>query len=560
MQHLRSVPDFAAIFIFALSLPMLKNLLFVNSLIFIFVASLVGWAGFYVVYPLFDLKESILSTQVQAAETAVSTTTPPVITNINVDEVTPTSTTISWVTDKESDSLINYSLSRDYGTIRIPESTKEHKLVIPDLLSDKFYYFRVVSSDAYGNQSISNDFSFVTKADATTTPPPPVDENPVKPAYGEGNGPGQGGEPSIPKNEQQIVNQVINLLDKVSSEDSLSLIESKIDQEAQEKAAPPVISGDFAKVEVGTDWATITWKTDKDSNSIVSYASESDYNANSANGYRVNQGEPNEMVQQHKVEIRGLSPATTYHYRVSSKSALDLQSVSEDNTFKTKSVLPEIFNATVAKAEEDAATIEFTTNVPCSAVVEYTDLNTNIVKLEGSPLLVTSNSIRIKDLTFDTYYSVVIKVENEQGEKTVSEPLSFKTIKDIVPPVISSVKAKSNLDQGTDNTQTIINWRTDEMAICQLKYKTGVDKNQEDAPDKKEDTKNKDLDYVTNHIQVLMDFKMASVYKYWIECSDKTGNKVRSDNYTILTPVREQSILDIILKNFEGTFGWLKKK
>jgi hypothetical protein len=266
------------------------------------------------------------------------------------------------------------------------------------------------------------------------------------------------------------------------------------------------------------------------------------------------------MVQQHKVEIRGLSPATTYHYRVSSKSALDLQSVSEDNTFKTKSVLPEIFNATVAKAEEDAATIEFTTNVPCSAVVEYTDLNTNIVKLEGSPLLVTSNSIRIKDLTFDTYYSVVIKVENEQGEKTVSEPLSFKTIKDIVPPVISSVKAKSNLDQGTDNTQTIINWRTDEMAICQLKYKTGADKNQEDAPDKKEDTKNKDLDYVTNHIQVLMDFKMASVYKYWIECADKTGNKVRSDNYTILTPVREQSILDIILKNFEGTFGWLKKK
>lgn len=539
---------------------MLKNLLFVNSLIFIFVSSLIGWTGFYVVYPLFDLKKSILSTEAIAAETGTSTSTPPVITNINIDEVTATSTTISWTTDKAADSLINYSLSRDYGTIRIPESTKDHKLIIPDLLPDQFYYFRVVSSDSYGNQSLSNDLSFVTKSDATTTPPPPVDENPVKPTYGEGNGPGEGGAPSIPKNEEQLVNQVINLLDKVSSEDSLSLIESKIDQEAQEKAAPPVISGDFAKVEVGTDWATITWKTDKEANSIVSYASENEYNANSANGYRVNQGEPNEMVLGHRITIRGLSPATTYHYRVSSKSALDLQSVSEDNTFKTKSILPEIFNAAVTKAEEDAATIEFTTNVPCSAVVEYTDLNTNVVKLEGSPLLVTTNSIRIKDLIFDTYYSVVIKVENEQGEKTVSEPLTFKTIKDIVPPVIASVKAKSNLDQGTDNTQTIINWRTDELAICQLLYKTGVDKAEEEGGKKEANNKNKDLDYVTNHIQVLMDFKMASVYKYWIECADKTGNKVRSDNYTILTPVREQSILDIILKNFEGTFGWLKKK
>ncbi len=542
---------------------MFKNIIFVNSLIFIFASIIVGWMGFGIVYPVAEQKGAILSMQAQAAENATttsSTSTPPVITSININEVTATSSTISWTTDKESDSLINYSLSRDYGTIRIPESIKEHKLIIPDLLPDKFYYFRIVSSDGNGNQSISNDLSFVTSADSVAPAPVKPEENPMKQNLGDGNGAGQGGDTSLPKNEQDIVNQVVQLLDKVSSEDSLSLIESKLDQEAQEKAAPPVISGDFAKIEVGTDWATISWKTDKDANSIVSYVNDSEYNTKTTNPYRVNQGEPNEMVQQHKITIKGLSPATTYHYRVSSKSALDLQSVSEDSTFKTKSILPEIFNASVSKAEEDAATIEFSTNVPCSAVVEYTDLNTNIVKLEGSPLLVTSNSIRIKELKFDTYYSAVIKVENEQGEKTVGVPLTFKTIKDIVPPVISSVKAKSNLDQGTDNTQTIVNWRTDEPAICQLLYKTGSTETGDSADKKEANNKNKDLDYVSNHIQVLMDFKMASVYKYWIECSDKTGNKIKSDNYTILTPVREQSILDIILKNFEGTFGWLKKK
>lgn len=527
---------------------MLKNLLLINFVIFAVISGAISWTGFNVIYPLANLKKEITSLEAQAADSGSST--PPLITGISVDKVTATSSVVTWTTDKDSDSLINYSVTRDYGTIRIASATKEHKITLLDLLPEQQYYFRVVSSDGNGNQSLSNDLTFETAPESTTMPPKPQPEqNPVQETTSD----------VIPEGETAVVNQVIRLLDKVSSEDSLSLIESKINQEAQEKAAPPVISGDFAKVEVGVDWASVTWETDKEANSIVSFASEQEYSASAANPYRVNQGEPNEMTVQHTVVIRGLKPATTYHYRVSSKSSLDLQSVSPDSTFKTKSILPEIFNASVAKVEEDAATIEFTTNVPSSAIVEYMDLNTNVVKLEGSPLFVTNHSIRIKDLKFDTYYSAVIKVENEQGEKTVSNPLSFKTVKDIVAPVISSVKAKSNLDQGSDNTQTIINWRTDEPAICQFLYKTGSAAETDDVS-LKDNNKNKETDLVTTHIQVIMDFKMASVYKYWIECADKTGNKVKSDNYTILTPVREQSILDIILKNFEGTFGWLKKK
>jgi hypothetical protein len=90
-------------------------------------------------------------------------------------------------------------------------------------------------------------------------------------------------------------------------------------------------------------------------------------------------------------------------------------------------------------------------------------------------------------------------------------------------------------------------------------YRSGLSKNN-DTASSETNTKNKDTDFVTNRVQVVSDFKMANVYHYWIECVDKTGNKSKSDDYTILTPVREQSILDIILKNFEGTFGWLKKK
>ena len=39
---------------------------------------------------------------------------------------------------------------------------KFHTILLDDLLSEKLYYFRIISSDPIGNQSISNDYTFTT--------------------------------------------------------------------------------------------------------------------------------------------------------------------------------------------------------------------------------------------------------------------------------------------------------------------------------------------------------------------------------------------------------------
>jgi hypothetical protein len=469
---------------------------------------------------------------------------PPLISKINVDELSATSTTISWETDEAADSLLNYNIRPDYGIVRDPLLTKTHQLVIPDLLSDQAYFYRIISSDKSGNQKISNDYVFTTKA--SELPPAANPETP--PAEGQPTS-------EAPPAEQQLIQNTIKLIQQIPSEEGLSLIESTVQNAADEVAKAPVITGDFAKIELGTDFVIVQWKTDKESNSMVALATENDYRPNADNPYNWNQGEPDEQVLEHIVKIMGLKPATTYHYQVRSKSSLDLEGVSGDNTFRTKSILPEIFNLIVAKVQEDSATITWDTNVPVSAIIEYTDLNTNLTKIEGNTTLVTAHSIQLNNLKFDTYYSAIVKVQNEQNEQTVSEPVTFTTTKDVVPPVISKINTESTLYPGADNkTQTIISWRTDEPSTCQFFFHQGLT-----VAGETPDSLPAEEDFTANHVQVVTAFQPATVYKFWIECNDKTLNKVKSEDYTMLTPAKEQSILDLIIKNFEGTFGWLKK-
>jgi hypothetical protein len=215
--------------------------------------------------------------------------------------------------------------------------------------------------------------------------------------------------------------------------------------------------------------------------------------------------------------------------------------------------LPEIYNISLAKIEEDAVTITFTTNIPCSSLVEYTNLDNNDTRMEGSTAYTTVHSVRLTNLKYDTYYSAMITVESEAGEKTKSAPITFLTTKDEVAPVISKVKTESTLYAGSDNkVQTIVTWETDEAAICQFFFHQGLV-----APDKVDELP-LEKDYTQKHTQVTANLLPSTVYKFWVECYDDVENKGRSADFIILTPTREESIIDIILKNFESTFGWVK--
>lgn len=488
------------------------------------------------------LTQAPITYQAAAEEEEEADITPPRLYNIKVSEVTGTSSIITWETDELADSLVNYGLNKNYGVVRDPRYDKySHMIILEELQPDKAYYFRITSSDDDGNQGISSDYTF-------TTEPEELEEITQEGLSEDIIEEGEGGL------SEAGLEEILQAIENITSEEVLEVIEEKVQEKAEEVVTPPTIILDSADVEVGTDWAIIPWQTDKESNSIVALAREADYDETVENPYVWKEGEPDELVLEHRVEITGLTPATVYHYQVSSQSALGLTGRSQDKTFKTKSILPEIFNIQIAKIEEESATIRWVTNVPCSAIVEYVNLNNNEAKLEGNSSYLTVHSMRLTNLIFDTYYSAIIRVESEESEKAESEPLTFITTKDEYPPVVLKVKTESTLYPGSENKiQTLASWETDEYAQCQLFYHQGL------VVAEEPDSLPLEEDYGIKHVQVVTNFLPSTVYKFWIVCQDEAGNQTRSDDYTMLTPTQEESIIDIIIKNFESTFGWVKK-
>jgi len=528
----------------------MKKYFFINLIILVLALIISGLVGLFLVKNLRILDVSA----------KVNDKIPPTIYNSKITDITATSSKITWQTDEEADSLVNYGLNKRYGMVRDPFFDKiKHEIFLDDLLPDTTYYFRLISADADGNQMISNDFSFATKRveerkqefDKDKEYPGEFDEP--------GDYPGRydkEGEFQFPLDEEieaEEFTEILEMIERIDDERILEVIEKQIQQQAQEVAEPLVIIFDEVLVEAGIDYAIINWRTNKPANSIVSLVQEDDFSAEVANPYVWEEGKYDERVNEHRVEITGLAPATIYHFKISSETGLGITVESEDKVFSTKSILPEIYNISVTKIEEDSATITFVTNVPCSSLIEYRNMDTSDTKMDGNSNLATIHSVRLTDLAFDTYYSAVITVENEAGDKTQSSPLIFLTIKDEAPPVISKINTESTLYPGADNkVQTIISWETDEPSVCQLFYHQGL------APLKEVDKLPAETDYTQKHIQVTVNLLPATVYKFWIECFDDTENKSISDDFIMLTPVREESIIDIILKNFETTFGWVK--
>jgi hypothetical protein len=497
---------------------------------------------------------------------------PPVISDIRITEITATSTTIVWKTDEESDSIINYGLNKKYGMVRDPHFDKiDHMLILDELLPNSNYFFRITSTDEAGNQIISNDFTFTTPLDReyklgnlNETLGEVCDK-----LQGEGAGGQKEEKPENPADEQkfsegtaaeqsfkegEILQEILEQIDRVKEEKTLEVIQDHLQNVAEDISSPLTIILDSADLEIGSDYVIIYWKTNKEANSVVSLAREDQYDEIRATPYSWNEGFPDIYSLDHRVEITGLAPATIYHFQVSSKTQLDQEAKSADKIFKTKSIQPEIYNLSVTKIQEDSATLSWLTNIPTSAIAEYTNLNLGEAKLEGHSNYVTTHSLQLKNLAFDTYYSVIITVENEQNEKTSSAPITFITTRDQVSPLIAKVSTESTLYPGSDNkVQTIVSWETDEPSKCQLTYHRGIISLEE--PDKLQE----EQDFTGKHVQVVTNFLPATVYKFWIECKDDADNKARSEDFTMLTPSQEESIIDIILKNFESTFGWVKK-
>ena len=111
-----------------------------------------------------DSNGNLASSADQTLTTAATADiTPPVASAIST-AVTDTTTTITWMTDEPSTSVINYGETTAYGSTDTTDTAlvTDHSVTISGLTADTDYHFEIVSTDASTNSSTTPDQTFTT--------------------------------------------------------------------------------------------------------------------------------------------------------------------------------------------------------------------------------------------------------------------------------------------------------------------------------------------------------------------------------------------------------------
>jgi hypothetical protein len=480
---------------------------------------------------------------------AAGDNTAPGISGVELMNVTERSVTVTWETDELSDSLVNYGLQPDYGIVRIPVADRtSHSITLDNLEPGRVYYFRVVSADDNGNQGISADYRVQTSG---------------TPVTGEGQGAGQGsraGDGNNQSPESQVTTdtiadstatlRIIEMLNGITEPQRLQEIINETVKAISGITEDLTIVGPPTVIPETTT-AIVKWITDREASSEVVFSRTNGFDGtNYAYSQQSTQGEATD----HEIQLIGLSAFTEYSFKVISTDSLGITGKSRNYTFQTKATAPDIRNLRVVKVEENAATLAWDTTVPAKALVEYQDQTTGSQNSVGRPTLATTHQMRLADLTLGARYVAFVTAENSGGNRIRSQPIQFITIRDIAPPIITNVTNESTLFPGGESRiQTIIEWNTDEDSSCLMTYQEGVAGGTEPYTIEKEQ-----ISYTTSHVEVVVDFAPATVYQFFLTCDDEAGNDIQSENFVLFTPIQEKNIIDLILENFESTFGWVK--
>lgn len=375
--------------------------------------------------------------------------TAPSFNNIKSQSITHNSAQISWITNEASDSQIEYGVSTSYGTTTDVVSLKvnDHNLNLSNLQSNMTYHYRVKSRDAAGNLGVSANYSFTTLAAPDTTAPTissVVSGNVTATGatitwttnessdsvveYGESTSYG-----STATDSTNVTSHNVSLTGlgssktynyRVKSKDAAGNIATSQNYTFQTPApadtTAPNISGGTAGNITDTS-AEISWTTNEASDSQVEYGATTSYGSQTTLN--------NDKVTNHVVIVSGLTPGTTYHFRVKSRDAAGNLAQGSDVTFSTAAPVdttaPTISGQNCTSTAT-AITCVWTTNEAASSHVQHGP-TTSYGTTAGSNTLVTSHSVEITGLTAATTYHLKIVTKDAANNEATSSDIELAT-------------------------------------------------------------------------------------------------------------------------------------
>ncbi|HLM83834.1 MAG TPA: fibronectin type III domain-containing protein [Candidatus Bathyarchaeia archaeon] len=516
----------------------------------------------------------------------------PLTVIINVSDppsvVTDTKAVITWDTDQPANSTVEYgTISGNYNEVPVVDDSLDmhHSVALSSLLYQTTYYFKVSSEDNLGNAVGSIEYSF-------TTLPKQVDDT-------SGGGSETSAAPHISNiKKSKITANSVTITwstDKVTD----GKIRYGLDDKYGQAAAEDITASDVAEYDtsheiimtgllantsyhfsvvstdadgnIGTSGdntfstsaiaalsglsvtnitlnsAVVNWETANPTSSVVDYGLTTTYGKTASNAASTNT---------HKLELANLSPAQTYHLRVNGINKKDATAsiVSDDYVFATYAP-PKLENYNVQEVTDNFAKLIWKTNIPTDSLVQYVNKSSGESGTQGVPEPTADHELAVSNLKPGTEYELKITGTDVNKNSFTSNPFTLTTAQDAVPPQVSQVKTESSLAGGKeDKVQSIIFWKTDEPSSSQVRFEEGIRAGDSFSQESKEDG-----NLTTNHIIVLTNLKLGTVYHFMVVSKDASGNETVSDNFTLLTPQKTQSIIQLIIANFEQTFGWIRK-
>jgi hypothetical protein len=547
----------------------------------------------------------------------VLNTAPPVITNV-ATSTTPFDATVTFNTNESAIGFIIYGTSTAYGnSVSDATLTPTHSITIPGLVIGTTYHFAVKAIDQYGNSASTTDKMFTTQyvseaslsasstlvnayqfqqelensiASALPSLVPPFLETPQVTKINDTSATitwrtninsysvvyyatdddftkasttspytGQSSDVTTKVTDHSLTLSNLNASTTyhvMAESFSIPGVFGKSSDITFKTLAPnvavPVITTPQV-VNIGDTSAAVTWTTNINSYSAAYYAQDNAYNPTKANPYTDQTSDVTDKVTSHSLALGNLVPGVTYHVMAESFTTPGAFATSTDLTFTTNAVG---ITATVSNVSTTAFRVSWTTNIPTNSIVQYKDTKTGVTQTVLDNAQVTFHNIGVENLTPAETYQVTASGYTTSGNLiSVANSPTVATIKDITKPVVSSITIQTIIDPQKPNiAEAIVSWKTDKPATSVVSYGQGVGSSTNQLSNTVQDV----TSFITNHVVILPNLTPGALYQVQISSTDQSGNVGVFPIQTIIVSQQSQSILDVILNNFENTFQFLQ--
>lgn len=500
----------------------------------------------------------------------------PTVSNIQVPagNIGVSSAVVTWTTNQNTDSLVEYKVKGTNDVVAAgkdrTQPTMSHSVTLGNLSKGTQYQYRVISRNSLGNideddatnwrEFATNSFSIADVAVETTTGTATVrwNTNIASDSYVEYKLEGSSDKSKIAGDSTLTTGHEVSITGLAPSKRYTYKIRSVTsDKYIAETAFQTFVTKDndlnqFVTVPAETNvseknvtatTAKITWVTAVPTTSWVEYGTTPGLYSMSAGN--------NDFNTSHSVELTNLTPGTKYYYRVKGETESEIEYFSPESSF-TAVLLPEISNLRVREFSSYQATITFDTNVDTIAAVSYgkdTSYGQRVSKAKSEK----NHVITLEGLEDNSTYHFQVSAVDQFKNEAKSSDTTFATPLDTKGPEITDLKVDVlPISESSETASVIISWTTDKPSTTQVEY------DDKGAGDKYENHSTEDTSLNTSHTVLVKDLNTSSNYRFRLIAKDKRGNLTKTKSSSFITPTKEKSLLQIIIKSLEDTFSWTK--